>query len=208
MRVIVTAGPTRAYIDVVRFITNASSGQMGYAVAAAATKAGCDVTLLTGPVALPPPKKCSVVPFETVRELTEALRRRFAACDALVMAAAVGDFTVRRPFERKLHRSAGQVELRLDPTEDVVAGMAAEKRADQTVVVFAVEDGTQAEGDTRAREKLRHKHADYVVVNTPAAIAADQSHACILSRDGVALPWANRPKKDLAEQIVKLLKKE
>ena len=76
------------------------------------------------------------------------------------------------------------------------------------VAAFAVEDGTQAEGETRAREKMLHKHADYVVVNTPAAIAADTSHACILARDGVALPWANRTKKDLAERIVKLLGKD
>ncbi len=126
MKVLVTAGPTREHIDAVRFITNASSGRMGYAVAAAAAEAGMEVTLLSGPVALATPGGCEVVRFVTVAELKAALEARFAACDALVMAAAVGDFTVDRVASGKLHRDTGPLTLTLRPTPDLLAGLAAQ----------------------------------------------------------------------------------
>ena len=205
MRIIVTAGPTREYIDSVRFITNASSGQMGYAVAAIAVEAGHDLTLLTGPVALSPPPGCRTVRFVTVADLAAALADRFADCDALVMAAAVSDFRLEMSFSGKLRRGAGPVQLRLVPTEDIVAALGTRKRADQTIVTFAVEAGDPARAEARARRKMTAKAADYVVVNSPAAIAAGESAACILSSDGVVLPWAERPKQDLAREIVNLL---
>ena len=205
MRVLVTAGPTREYIDPVRFLTNASSGRMGYAVAAAAARAGHDVTLLTGPVAIEPPEACRVVPFVTVAELKRALDERFAACDALIMAAAVGDFRPQARHPGKLRRSDGPLAVRLVPTDDVVAGVAGKKRDDQIVVVFAVEDGLPDQIEAKARAKMLAKKADYVVANTPAAIGADESEACILSPAGAALPWASRSKERLADEIVKLI---
>jgi phosphopantothenoylcysteine decarboxylase / phosphopantothenate---cysteine ligase len=205
MRVIVTAGPTRQYLDTVRFLTNASSGRMGYAVAAAAVGAGHDVTLLTGPVALDPPTGCEVVPFVSVDELKQALDERFGDCDALVMTAAVGDFRPEKVAPAKLHRAGGPVTIRLIPTEDVLAGVAAGKRDDQIVVAFAVEDGAPEQIEDKARREMTSKHADFVVVNTPAAMAAEASSAAILSPDGTVLPWADRPKDALAEEVVKLL---
>jgi len=204
MRLIVTAGPTRQYVDTVRFITNASSGRMGYAVAAAAVSAGLEVTLLSGPVALAPPAGCEVVPFITIAELKQALEERFVSCDVLVMAAAVGDFQIESQFDRKLPRSGGPVDIRLLPTEDVLAGLARRKRKDQIIIAFAVEQGEQNQIEAKARAKLAAKGAEYVVLNTPAAISADESYACVLSADGVELPWADRPKEELAVQIVKL----
>ena len=200
MRVIVTAGPTREYIDDVRFITNASSGTMGYACAAAAVAAGHEVTLITGPVAREAPAGCEVVCFETVADLQAALAERFASCDALIMAAAVGDFSVERRAG-KIPRSGGAVPITLTPSEDILATVAARRR-EQTIIAFALETERDEE---KARQEMIAKDCDYVVVNAPAAIAADESEAAILSRDGVAAPWALRPKTDLAGEIIELL---
>ena len=211
MRVIVTAGPTREYIDTVRFITNASSGRMGCAVAEAAAEAGHDVTLLlaeglvTGPVTSVTGEKITVVPFITIEDLNREQTACFADSAALVMAAAVGDFRVEEPAKAKLSRSAGPIDLHLVPTEDVVAGVAARKRDDQTVFSVAVEVGAIDEMEARARAEMAAKNADYVVLNRPAAIGCDQSLACILSPAGVALPWATRPKRQLAREILNLL---
>lgn len=202
MRVIVTAGPTREYIDTVRFISNASSGLMGYSIAAAAIGAGHDVTLLTGKVSLPIPTGCVAVPFVSVDDLTGELGRRFDACDVLVMTAAVGDFRVEKPFDRKLSRKGGPVALTLIPTNDVLASVAARKRQGQRIIAFAVEEGTPEQMEAKARTELADKHADLVVVNTPAAMAVNESLAAVLSPTETLLPWARRPKKELAAEIV------
>ncbi|MCK4601451.1 MAG: phosphopantothenoylcysteine decarboxylase [Phycisphaerae bacterium] len=204
MRILVTAGPTREHIDTVRFITNASGGRMGCAVAAAAAKAGHDVTLLLGPTAAAIPEGCDVVPFVSVDDLKEALEKRFDDCDALVMAAAVGDFRMEKPAPEKLRRSNGPITLRLLPTEDILAALARKKRKGRVIVAFAVKDGPEDEIVAKARAEMAAKGADYTVANTPAAMAADSSRACIISRDAVVLPWADRPKDQLAAEIVKL----
>jgi len=204
MRTLVTAGPTREYIDSVRFITNGSSGKMGCAVAAAAVAAGHQVTLILAE-GITPPEGCQVVRFESVDDLAGELSARFEDCDALVMAAAVGDFRVKDRLTGKLPRGDKPVTITLVPTRDVLAGAAGRKRPGQTIVAFAVEDGPIEQIEARARAKLVAKNADYVVINTPEAISAESSRACILSADGVVLGWAERPKRRLAEEIVKLL---
>ena len=210
MRVIVTAGPTREYIDTVRFITNASSGRMGCALAQAAVEAGHQVTLLlaqslVGSEATKLTRNTTLVPFVTVEDLKGRLKALLADSDALIMAAAVGDFRVEGPARSKLSRSAGPIDLRLLPTEDVVASAGAAKRDDQVIITFAVEDGAVDEAEAKARAEMAAKKADYVVVNTPAAIGSDDSRACILSASGVVLPWAVRTKQQLAREIVNLL---
>ena len=145
--------------------------------------------------------------FVSVQDLKSALEQRFDSCDALVMAAAVGDFRPEQTLAFKLHRRNGPVTIKLYPTEDILAGLGQRKRAGQIIVAFAVEDAPLEQIESKARAEMIEKNADFVVVNTPAAMAADHSHACILSRETVVLPWADRPKKALAEQIVALLKK-
>ena len=202
MNVIVTAGPTREYIDTVRFITNASSGKMGYACAAAAVAAGHEVTLITGPVALEAPRGVECVRIVSVDDLRRALTLRFDACDALIMSAAVGDFTVENAAETKIPRSGGPVKLLLLPTEDLLAGVARRRRDDQVLIAFAVED----EGDEeKAYREMTAKGCDFVVLNGPAAMGADASEACIIGREGIVLPWARRSKTALAAEIIKLL---
>lgn len=205
MKILITAGPTREYLDTVRFISNASSGRMGYAIAKRALRAGHEVTLLVGPISIDPPAGCEVVPFVSVSQLKDELHKRFDFCDVLVMAAAVGDFRPKKVHPTKLARSAGPITITLIPTKDVLAGIAANKRPGQIVVSFAVEDGPQDEIETKARTELIKKHADYVVVNTPDAMAADKSRACILSADAVILPWDQRPKDKLAKEIIRIL---
>ncbi|MBI5722332.1 MAG: phosphopantothenoylcysteine decarboxylase [Planctomycetes bacterium] len=205
MRIIVTAGPTREYIDSVRYITNASSGRMGFAVATAAAAAGHEVLLLAGPVSLPVPKGLAVMPFQTVDDLKRALDEYFDSCDAMVMSAAVGDFRVEKPFEGKIPRSGGPVDVRLLPTEDLLAGLAVKKRPGQIVVAFAVEQGQPEQIERKARAEMRNKGADFVVVNTPAAMGTPASMACILGPEGPVLPWAVRNKEELANEIVELL---
>ena len=207
MRVVITAGPTREHIDAVRFITNASSGRMGCTVAAAAVAAGHEATLLLGPCDAVPPVGCRVVRFVSVAELAAAMDKEFASCDALVMAAAVGDFTLAEPFAGKRKRSAGPVAIRLKPTADLLSEFGRRKRAGQIIVAFAVEEGPRRALETAARNKLAAKGADYIVVNTPAAMGTEESEACILSREGLALPWALRAKEALAAEIVALLAK-
>jgi len=204
MRVLVTAGPTREYIDSVRFITNASSGQMGCAVARSAAQRGHEVTLLLGE-GISSPGECEVVRFVTVDDLGRELSSRFERCDALVMAAAVGDFRAERKSEKKLSRNSGPVTLTLVPVEDLLADLGRRKREDQKIVAFAVEDASEDQTEAGGRGKLIRKNADYIVVNTPRAIAAESSRACILSPAGVVLPWAHRRKVQLAEEIVDLL---
>jgi phosphopantothenoylcysteine decarboxylase/phosphopantothenate--cysteine ligase len=210
MRVIVTAGPTREHIDSVRFITNASSGRMGYAVALAAARAGHRVTILSGPVSdelvvAAARADCEVAPFITVPELRLALEERFGDCDALVMAAAVGDFRPQKRFASKLRRSDGPITVSLLPTEDVLAEVARSKRPGQIIVAFAVEAGEPQQIEAKARREMKAKNADYVVLNTPEAMSAKESSACILSASGMVLPWAWRCKEELAGEIVKLL---
>jgi phosphopantothenoylcysteine decarboxylase/phosphopantothenate--cysteine ligase len=205
MQILVTAGPTREPIDAVRFITNASSGRMGYAVAAAAVQAEMSVTLLSGPVPLSPPAGCKVVRFVTVADLKAALEARFASCDALVMAAAVGDFTVESPAGDKLHRTAGPLNLTLWPTPDLLAELASRKRPGQKIIAFALEASTPQAAGAAAAAKLAAKGADFIVVNTLAAMSAEKSEAAILGPAGVVLPWARRSKEELARRIVELL---
>ena len=205
MRILVTTGPTREHIDTVRFITNASSGKMGCAVAEAAATAGHSVTLLAGAGVTGLPDGVEAVSFTGVDDLRAALDSRFDGCDALIMAAAVGDFRPEKRLKSKLSRNGGPITLRLIPTEDILAGMGERKRKGQTLVAFAVEDRADERAAAKARREMIRKNADFVVVNTPEAMSADVSLACILSRDGVALSWAERPKRRLAAEIVRLL---
>ena len=210
LKIIVTAGATREYIDSVRFISNASSGLMGCEVAAAAAASAHDVTLLIGgggaPATIAPRLEAvRMAPFIGAGDLKAKLAELFADCDVLVMAAAVGDFRPVERFDGKIPRSGGLLELRLEPTEDILAALAAGKRSNQVVVAFAVEDGPRERIEAKALAEMTAKGADCVVVNTPAAMGGDESEACILAADGAGLPWAYRRKEVLAGEIVRLI---
>jgi len=162
LRVLVTAGGTREPIDPVRYIGNRSSGRMGIALAAAAAGRGAEVTLIAANVALPAPPGVRRVDVETAAQLAAAAEREFAAAQVLLMAAAPADFRAADPAEGKLRRS-GSLELSLEPTEDILASLAAKRQQGQTVVGFAAEHGGEAV--ERARGKLHRKGADLIVLN-------------------------------------------
>ncbi len=162
LRVLITAGGTREPIDPVRFIGNRSSGRMGIALAAAAARRGAEVTLIAANVALPAPAGVRRVDVETAAQLAAAAGEEFPAAHVLLMAAAPADFRAADPATGKLRRS-GSLELSLEPTEDILASLASERRAGQTVVGFAAEHGGEAV--ERARGKLERKGADLIVLN-------------------------------------------
>jgi len=156
-------------------------------------------------VALADPPGCRVVRFVSVDELLAGLVERFGQCDALVMTAAVGDFRPERRIAGKIPRAGGPVTARLAPTEDVLAAVTAGKLAGQVVVAFAVESLPEPEAQAKARAEMRSKGADFVVVNGPEAMVAQQSRACVLGPAGVALQWDTRGKDELARRIVRLI---
>ncbi|WP_172135358.1 bifunctional phosphopantothenoylcysteine decarboxylase/phosphopantothenate--cysteine ligase CoaBC [Adlercreutzia sp. ZJ473] len=165
LRVMVTAGPTVEPLDAVRYLSNYSSGKMGYALAAAAAARGAQVTLVSGPVALEAPAGVDVIRVKTAREMLDAARAPFAGADIAVFTAAVADFRPARPADRKLKKGADDAALRaveLVENPDVLATLAREKRADQRVVGFAAETDDVL---GNARRKLASKHADLVVAN-------------------------------------------
>jgi phosphopantothenoylcysteine decarboxylase/phosphopantothenate--cysteine ligase len=164
LRVLVTAGGTREPIDSVRYIGNRSSGRMGLALAREARRRGTEVTLISANVALAPPPLVRTIKVRSAAELLDACEREFARCDVLLMAAAVADFRPVAPVAHKLKkglRSAPTIET--EATEDILSALALERRAGQIVVGFAAEHGPGALDS--AREKLRRKRLDAVVVN-------------------------------------------
>ncbi len=161
-RVLVSAGPTREPLDPVRYLSNRSSGRMGHALARVAARRGAEVVLVCGPTALPPPPGVRLVPVLTAADMARAVRAEAGRADALLMAAAVADFTPRRPAAGKLKKARGAPALELVPTEDILASLAARRGRPRVRVGFAAETGDPLPA---AREKLRRKRLDLVVAN-------------------------------------------
>jgi phosphopantothenoylcysteine synthetase/decarboxylase len=211
MRFIVTAGPTREYLDDVRFLTNASSGRMGYAVARAAAQRGHSVDLVTGPVALRAPAGVRVHRATTTQEMYEAARRLFPRADCLIGAAAPADFTPVRRIKGKAKKAESSLLLRLKPTPDILATLGRAKparplsggvsRRRQVIIAFALEVQSPLKN---ARLKLRRKNADAIVLNSPAAIGALRSDATILLRRGARLQVKQATKQRLGRILVAL----
>ncbi len=168
VRVLVTAGPTREPIDAVRFIGNRSSGRQGYAVADEAARRGADVTLVSGPTALPDPFGVRVVRVETASEMHGAVEAAYSDCDLVVMAAAVADMRPAAPASGKLKKDAAPETLQLERTEDILAALG-RRKGTRVLVGFAAETEHVLE---HAREKLTAKNLDLVVANDVSAPGA------------------------------------
>ena len=200
LRVLVTAGPTRERLDPVRYVSNRSSGRMGYALAEAARDRGARVTLLSGPSGLARPEGLRFVSFETSAELENLLRAEFPECDVLAMAAAVADFIPEAAPER-LHREDGETTVRLSPGRDLLAGLAP-LRDRQTVVAFAAETG---DFETRGRRKMEAKGADLVVVNdvgrSDIGFDAPDNEALLVTADGPGRRIPRSSKREVADDI-------
>ena len=204
LRVLVTAGGTREPIDSVRFIGNRSSGRMGFALAEQAARRGAQVTLIAANVSLPEPPGVKRVDVETTDELAAALREEFQRAHVLLMAAAVADFRAARVEEGKIERERdGSLDLPLERTEDILAGLATVRTADQTLVGFAAEHG--ADAIQRARAKLDRKGLDAIVFNdvsrTDIGFDSQLNEVVIVERDGdhrVELA----PKQEIADAVL------
>jgi len=200
LRVLVTAGGTREPLDSVRFLGNRSSGRMGLALAAAAARRGADVALIAANVALPEPAGVRRIDVETTADLAQATQAEFAKAHVLLMAAAPADFRARDAASGKLERADG-LDLRLEPTEDILASL--EKEEGQTVVAFAAEHGEDVE---RAREKLARKNADLIVLNdvsNPEIGFDSTENAATLIGSTEETALAQASKDEIAEQILR-----
>jgi len=182
MKILVTAGPTRERLDPVRYISNRSTGKMGYAVACAARDAGHEVTLVSGPVALPAPEGVTLVRVESAAEMASCVFDAFPRQDLVVMAAAVADYRPVEISEHKIKKQKGDLLLRLERTADILAELGARKRPDQILVGFAAESENLLEN---ARKKLASKQLDWIAANSVAdGFATDTNKIVLLGRDG------------------------
>ena len=202
-RVLISAGPTREPIDAVRFISNGSSGKMGYALARAAQSQGAEVLLVSGPTSLETPRGVEFVSVNTAEEMYQALLARFASCDILIMAAAVGDFRPQHASEAKFKKHTWQGEpLELEQTTDILSALSAQ-RTHQILVGFAAETENMLENGS---EKLRKKHLDMVVVNqiggSESAFNSETNEVSLLTRQGNITPLPRMSKRLVAERIL------
>jgi phosphopantothenoylcysteine decarboxylase/phosphopantothenate--cysteine ligase len=180
MRILITAGPTREPIDAVRYIGNRSSGQMGAALAQASIDADHATTLILGPVHIAMPSAAHRIDIETAAQMQTAVMEQFPAHDLLIMAAAVADYRPKSVSSGKLPRE-GSLTIECEPTEDIVATAALQKRADQRVIGFSLES---TGGVERAREKLDRKRLDLIVYNPVETMHSPNISAVLLYADG------------------------
>ncbi|GIW71935.1 MAG: hypothetical protein KatS3mg102_1477 [Planctomycetota bacterium] len=208
MRLVVTAGPTREWLDAVRFLSNPSSGRMGQAIASAAVRRGHQVALVRGPVALPPPAGLvELREVETTEEMLAACLQLWPRADALVMAAAPADFRPETRLAGKLKKDAlGEaISLRLVRTPDILTALARARRPGQLLVGFALE---AEQGEAHARAKLERKGLDLIVLNAPSNFAIEHGAAItILGREGVRGRHEGS-KDELAERVLEQLERE
>jgi len=200
--VLVTAGPTREDLDPVRYITNRSSGKMGYAVAEAAAARGAKVFLVTGPTALETPAGVERIDVRSAEEMHRAVSDRIASASIAILAAAVADYRPAQPSATKIKKDGDSLNLALEPTTDILATVGRNKGT-ATVVGFAAETDHVAEN---ARKKLAAKNADLIVANDVTAEGAgfdsDTNIVTLFSRDGRDLPLPKLTKKEVAHRIL------
>ena len=201
MHILITAGGTREYIDPVRFISNASSGRMGYALARAAIAAGHKVTLVSASD-LQPPVGTDFVGVDSAAEMFAAVKKFFTKCDCLIMAAAVADYTPARPAKTKIKSAKGGLTIKLKPTADILKWAGKHKKKSQLVVGFALEEKDLR---NRAEKKLREKNLDMIIVNTPAAIGAAKTTVGVKAKSFTWLSITDASKSTIAKRIIRLI---
>jgi phosphopantothenoylcysteine decarboxylase / phosphopantothenate---cysteine ligase len=199
--VLITAGPTQEPLDPVRYISNRSSGKMGYALAAAAEARGARVTLVTGPVHLPPPRHVNVVAVRTAQEMRDAVFDNLEPAHIVIKAAAVADFHVARVAPQKIKKTAARVSLELEPTPDILAELG-RKKGDRLLIGFAAETENLPQ---EARRKLQAKNCDMVVGNlvggTETGFESDHNEVILVLRTGETLTLPRLSKREVADRI-------
>jgi|JI10StandDraft_1071094.scaffolds.fasta_scaffold270029_3 phosphopantothenoylcysteine decarboxylase/phosphopantothenate--cysteine ligase len=203
LRVVVSAGPTQEKIDPVRYLSNRSSGKMGYALAEAARARGASVTLVSGPVALARPEGVRVIAVESAEEMKTALDEVAATADVLIMAAAVADYRVAAPADRKIKKDKDELEIRLVRNDDILAGLGRAKPPGQVLVGFAAETNDVV---AYGQDKLKRKNADLFVANdvsrSDIGFSADENEVHLLFADGRVEKVEKAAKKKIANAIL------
>ena len=203
MHIVISAGPTREAIDPVRYITNRSTGKMGYAIAEAAREMGLTVTLVSGPVNLQPPEGVEVINIESAADMAKAMKSAAQTADIIVMAAAVADYRPRQYSTSKVKKSDGDMCIELERTEDVLLSLGKNKRPGQILVGFAAETDDLLKN---AQGKLERKNLDYIAANIVGVpgrgFAADNNAITLIGRDGSQTEFALQSKKDLAGALL------
>lgn len=200
--VLVTAGPTREPMDPVRYLSNRSSGKMGYALAAAARRRGARTLLVSGPTALTPPEGVEWIPVNTAQEMRAAVLERLPQATVVLQAAAVADYRPRQPAPKKIRKAAQEITLALEPTEDILSDITRQK-GERIVVGFAAETGHLI---ASARTKLRAKHLDLIVANDVGqegtGFDSDYNTVTILGRNGLERSLDRMKKTEVANEIL------
>jgi phosphopantothenoylcysteine decarboxylase/phosphopantothenate--cysteine ligase len=201
--IVVTAGPTREAIDPIRVITNRSSGKMGYRLAEAAWQRGAEVTLISGPSALPVPTGVRFIAVESTAEMLEAVKHALPTADALIMAAAPADFRPRKIAKSKLPRAEGAAPITVEPTPDILLATQGSRKEGSVMVGFALETG---DGLGRALEKLEKKKLDLIVLNNAlesgAGFEVDTNRVTILGRGDSPRVLPLLSKREVADAIL------
>lgn len=205
MHFLITAGGTREYIDPVRFISNASSGKMGFALARAALKAGHRVTLITVATSQPVPKGVRLIEVETAGEMFGSVKKYFEKCDCLIMAAAVADYTPVSVAKSKIEKTGKSLTIKLKATPDILRWAGTHKKKKQIVVGFALEDKYIRR---RAEGKLKDKCLDMIVANTPSVIGSDKAAVEIKMPGRRWLKFSLATKAAVAKRIISLVSRE
>ena len=204
MRFLITAGPTREPIDPVRYLSNRSSGKMGYAIAEAAVEVGHDVTLISGPVPLDPPRAARLVSIVTTDEMSDAVHRHLRDCDVFVMCAAAADYKPAKVSPQKIKKRQENLALELIPTRDILCSLPKKDRQ-FLVVGFAAETNDVEES---AGKKLHAKNCDLIVANdvsrADSGMESDDNEVTVLFRNGERQKISRAPKKIIARELVKI----
>ena len=198
MRILITAGPTREYLDDVRYLSNASSGRMGYALAAEAVSRGHQVVLVAGPVEIAPPAGCDLRPVQTTDDMRIACESAFPGCDGVIAAAAVCDYKPLRRVAGKIAKTGEPITIEMIETDDVLAGLGRQKNG-RWIVGFALEAANSREN---ALQKLRAKNCDVVVLNGPNAIGSLSNSVELIDTTGKPIASWNGSKTDVARELI------
>ncbi len=200
MRILITAGPTREFFDTVRFISNPSSGKMGYALARAAKRRGHEVVLVSGPVALRPPAGVETIDVTSAAEMSRACKKAFVDCDAVIATAAVCDYRPESRLDHKLKKRAKTRSIRLLPTEDILAGLG-RRKGKRVVIGFAMEDHS---AHRNAESKLRRKNLDAILLNGPENIGGNRARMELLVQGREWEAWKPASKASVATRVIQL----
>ena len=201
-RILITSGPTRQYLDPVRYLTNGSSGRMGKALAEAALARGHQAVVITGPVSIRYPDRAKVIEVISTEDLLEACREQFPHCDGVIGAAAPCDYRPLRVESHKIAKTGQPLTLHLIETTDVIAALGATKRPDQWLVGFALETEDQR---FRALTKLQRKCCDLMVVNGPEAMDALENQVEVIDAVGTVIQTCSGTKEQVADELLQLI---